>query len=107
MQQLGADPILEKGDGAAHRRRRAAELAAGGSQAALVHRKDEHFHRIQTIHAYPPPLSDSGRRLGVPLRGDNRRQAPTRHSYAPRKSVCRTACLRGRATAAYLMTQAS
>lgn len=47
VQQLGADPLLKEGDGAADGRRGAADLAPRRREASLVHRKDEHVHCIR------------------------------------------------------------
>ena len=50
MKQLGADMRLEKGDRAAHRRRRSAEPPARTRETALVDGRHEHLHRIDAIH---------------------------------------------------------
>ncbi|MGY3419788.1 hypothetical protein ACVWZW_000263 [Bradyrhizobium sp. F1.13.4] len=107
VQQLGTDPLLQERNGAAHRRRRTAELAARSREAALVHRKDKHLHRIQTIHTSPtkPIELRLQARRSLPLQQPP--PAPARHSFAPRKSVCRTAHIRSRPAAAYFMRQAS
>src|SRR3954447_14924276 len=107
VQQLGTDPLLQESNGAAHRRRRTAELAARSGKAAVVHRKDKHLHRIQTIHTSPTSPSSSDCKLGVRSCRDNHRRTPVRHSFAPRKSVCRTAHIRSQPAAAYLIRQAS
>ena len=90
MQQLGADPRLEEGDGAADRRRRAAELAAAPARLPSSSADDEDLHRIDTIHDSSRAATDPGKRPSFG-RIQHRR---SRHSFAWRKSVCRTASIR-------------
>ena len=87
MQQLGPDMGFEKGDGAADRGGRAAELAARCGKTPLVERRDEDLHRIDTVH-HSSPAAMAGGRPVMP--------AIIPHSSTNRKSVCRTTGIRSR-----------
>jgi hypothetical protein len=51
VQELGADVLLEEGNGPADGGRRPPEPTPGACKAAFIQGGDEHFHRFDTIHA--------------------------------------------------------
>ena len=50
VEQLGADMVLQERDRPADRRRRSPQAPPRPGEAALVHGRHEHLHRVDAIH---------------------------------------------------------